>query len=108
MPGMHYIQLVEFDSSHPAQEVRGALDKWLAATSGKRTLQTAIVAVAHARPSHYWERLEYPSEAEAKRASELPETKGAYDRWVALVDGEPAFHNLDVVEHVEGAVDQRP
>jgi hypothetical protein len=99
---VRYIQLVEFDSSHPPAEIRQALDDWLAVTQGKRTLQTAIVAVDHDRPHHYWELLEYPSEHEAAAATQMPETKAAYDRWVALVDGEPAFHNLDVVEHVVG------
>ena len=31
------------------------------------------------------------------------ETKAAYQRWSSLLDGEPAFHNLDVVEQVGGA-----
>jgi hypothetical protein len=67
----------------------------------------AIVAADHERPNHYWELLEFPSEEEeeeeeANRHSELAETKAAYDRWASLLDGEPAFHNLDVVEHVEG------
>jgi hypothetical protein len=46
--------------------------------------------------------LELSSEEEANRSSELAETKAAYERWASLLDGEPAFHNLDMVEHVEG------
>jgi hypothetical protein len=99
---VRYIQLVEFDSRHPAVEIRRALDDWLAAARGKRTLQMAIVAADHERPNHYWELLEFPSQEEANRSSELAETRAAYDRWASLLDGEPAFHNLDVVEHVEG------
>jgi hypothetical protein len=99
---MRYIQLVEFHSSHPPVEVRQALDEWIAATRGKRTLESAIVAVEHDQPNHYWELLEYPSQGDAMSAIELPETRMAYERWIALVDGEPAFHNLDVVEQVEG------
>jgi hypothetical protein len=99
---MRYIQLVEFHSSHPAQEVRGALDEWISVTTGKRTLQMAIVATEHGDPGHYWELLEYPSEADAQSAGDLPETKEAYERWLALVDGSPTFHNLDVVEQVTG------
>jgi hypothetical protein len=99
---VRYIQLVEFRSSHPVDEVRRALDDWLSVTTGKRRLETAILAVEHEQPNHYWELLEYPSEEAATNASELPETKAAYDRWIVLVDGDPAFHNLDVVEQVEG------
>jgi hypothetical protein len=99
---VRYIQLVEFHSSQPPDVVRQALDEWLATTRGKRTLETAIVAVEHDAPDHFWELLEYPSEADARSASELTETMAAYERWLRLVDGEPQFHNLDVVEQVEG------
>jgi hypothetical protein len=99
---VRYIQLVEFDSSTPPEDIRKALDDWLAATAGKRKLQMAIVAAERGRPNHYWEMLEFPSEAEARRSTELPETKAAYDRWIRVLDGEPTFHDLDVVEHVQG------
>jgi hypothetical protein len=74
---MRYIQLVEFDTNH-----------------------LAAVAADHDRTNHYWEHLEYTSEEEAVRTAELPETKAAYDRWSAFLDGEPTFHNLDVVEQL--------
>lgn len=45
--------------------------------------------------------LEFSSEEEANRRSEPAETKPLDERWASLLDGEPAFHNLDVVEHVE-------
>ncbi len=99
---MRYIQLVAFHSSYPVADVRRALDDWLASTRGKLTLQSAIVAVEHDQPTHYWELLEYPSEEAARNATDLPETKVAYKRWISLVEGEPLFYNLDVVEHVEG------
>ena len=105
---MRYIQLVEFDTNHPVIEVQQALDAWLAASRGKRTLHMAVVAADHDRAHHYWELLEYSSEEEASKTAGLPETKAAYDRWSALLDGEPTFHNLDVVEQVgapEGLVD---
>jgi hypothetical protein len=100
---VRYIQLVEFDSRHPAQEIRQALDDWLAAVRGKRTLQMAIVAADHERPNHYWEWLGFPvGGGGGQQTQRAAETKAAYDRWATLLDGEPAFHNLDVVEHVEG------
>jgi hypothetical protein len=98
---MRYIQLVEFDSTEPPAAVRAALDDWLAATQGKRTLQTAIVAAERERPNHYWELLEFPSEEEATKSAELPETRAAFERWTKLLSGRPGFHNLDVVEHVD-------
>jgi hypothetical protein len=56
----------------------------------------------------YIHLLEYTSEEQAVKTAELPETKAAYDRWSGLLDGEPTFHNLDVVEQLgapEGPVD---
>ncbi len=99
---MQYIQLVEFDTSHRPDEVRRAMDTWLDASRGKRSLQMAVVAADHDRPNHYWELLEFASESKAVKIAELPDTKEAYDRWLRLLDGEPVFHNLDVVEQVGG------
>jgi len=99
---MQYIQLVEFDTSHRPDEVRQAMDTWLDASRGKRSLQMAVVAADHDRPNHYWELLEFASASKAAQIAALPETKEAYDRWLRLLDGEPVFHNLDVVEQVGG------
>jgi len=100
---MPYIQLVEFNTKHQADEVRRAFDAWLDASRGQRTLRMAVVATDHDRPNHFWELLEFASEDDAAQVAELPETKAAYQRWSSLLDGEPAFHNLDVVEQVGGA-----
>ena len=97
---MQYIQLVEFNTNHPVDEVKQALDAWLETSRGKRTLHMAVVAADHDRPNHYWELLEYTSEQDAVKTAELPETKAAFERWSSLLDGEPTFHNLDVVEQV--------
>jgi quinol monooxygenase YgiN len=104
---MQYIQLVEFNTNHPVDEVKQALDAWLVASRGKRTLHMAVVAVDHDRPNHYWELLEYVSEQEAVKTAELPETKAAFERWSRLLEGEPVFHNLDVIEQV-GAPEEGP
>jgi hypothetical protein len=99
---MPYIQLVEFDTRQPVDDVKRAMDSWLDATSGKRALRMAVVAAERDRPNHYWELLEFASEAEATRTAELPETKAALEKWTGLLDGEPTFHNLDVVEELGG------
>ena len=90
---MPYIQLVEFNTKHQADEVRRAFDAWLDASRGQRTLRMAVVATDHERPNHFWELLEFASEDDAAQVAELPETKAAYQRWSSLLDGEPAFHN---------------
>jgi quinol monooxygenase YgiN len=105
---MPYIQLVEFDTRHPVDDVKRAMDAWLDATRAERALRMAVVAADHDRPNHYWELLQYTSEAEANSASELPETKQAYQEWNNLLDGEPTFHNLDIVEQVGGPESPAP
>jgi hypothetical protein len=99
---MQYIQLVEFDASSPLDEVREAMDAWLAVSRGKRPLQMAVVAADHDRPDHYWQLLMFPSERDAAESSQLPETKWAFENWSKLLDGEPVFHNLDVVNQLGG------
>ena len=81
-------------------KVKQALDAWLEASRGKRTLHMAVVAADHDHPNHYWELLEYTSEPDAVKTAELPETKAAFELFFILLDGEPTFHNLDVVEQV--------
>lgn len=99
---MQFIQLVEFGSRSSANDLREALDTWLGESHGKRSLQMAVVAAERDNPGHYWEVLEFGSEEDAKRAVELPETKAAFERWTKLLDGEPVFHNLDVVQQFGG------
>jgi len=99
---MQYIQLVEFDASHPLKEVRETMDAWLAISRGKRTLQMAVVAADHDRPNHYWNLLMFPSERDAAESARLPETEAAFQKWSKLLDGEPMFHNLDVVAQLGG------
>ena len=74
---MPYIQLVEFNTKHQADEVRRAFDAWLDASRGQRTLRMAVVATDHDRPNHFWELLEYASEDDAAQVAEQPETKAA-------------------------------
>jgi quinol monooxygenase YgiN len=104
---MPYIQLVEFDTRHQVDEVRRAMDDWLDQSRGQRALRMAVVAVDHDRPNHYWELLEFASAEDAARNAERAETKAAFTKWSSLLDGEPTFHNLDVVEQV-GGDDQSP
>jgi hypothetical protein len=99
---VQFIQLVEFYSSRSVNELRESMDAWLGASRGKRALQMAVLAAERERPNHYWELLEYPSEEDAGRSVELAETRAAYKRWTELLEGEPVFHNLDVMEQYGG------
>lgn len=99
---MGRIQLVEFDTSRPVDELRRVIDEWLDASGGKRTVEWAMIAADGDRPNHYWELLEFASEEEAAASFATPATQAAYQRWVALLDGEPVFHHLEVVHRFGG------
>jgi hypothetical protein len=99
---VQFIQLVEFRSRTSANDLRDALDAWLGASAGKRSLQMAVIAADRDQSDHYWELLEFGSEEDASWAVELPETRAAYERWTKLLDGEPVFHNLDVMQQFGG------
>jgi quinol monooxygenase YgiN len=99
---MQHIQLVEFETSQSVDDVRDAMDEWLTTSRGKRRLQMAVVAADRDRPNHYWELLEFASAEAAAESAELPETKAALDKWSSLLDREPVFHNLDVVQQLGG------
>jgi hypothetical protein len=99
---VQFIQLVEFYSKRDVNELRDSMDAWLGASRGKRSLQMTVLAAERGRPDHYWELLEFPSEQGARDSVELPETRVAYERWTNLLDGEPEFHNLDVLEQLGG------
>jgi len=70
---MQYIQLVEFNTNRPVDEVKQALDARLETSRGRRTLLMAVVAADDDRPNHYWELLEYTSEQDAVNPSAQPD-----------------------------------
>ncbi|CAL99657.1 uncharacterized protein DUF1059 [Saccharopolyspora erythraea NRRL 2338] len=94
--GMHFVQLIEFRTTK-RDEVNQLIDEWENATGGKRTASRAVLTADHEQPNSYYEFVEFPSYDEAMRNSALPETEALSRRMRELCDGEPTFHNLDVV-----------
>lgn len=94
--GNHFVQLIEFQSSR-RDEINALMDEWEDKTGGKRTATKAVLAAEHDEPERYFEFVEFPTYERAMENSRLPETGAFAQRMRELCDGEPTFHNLDVV-----------
>jgi hypothetical protein len=93
---MSFVQIIEFRTDK-AEELDHLMDEWVEATSGRRSATRATLTVDHEHPGNYCEIVEFPSYEEAMANSKLPETDAIAQRMRAICDGEPTFHNLDVV-----------
>jgi hypothetical protein len=93
---MAFVQIIEFSTSD-IDGMRAVDEQWERDTEGRRTARRMIVAADRDRPGRYCTLVFFDSYESAMENSGLPETKAAADRYMALSDGPPVFHNLDVV-----------
>ena len=92
---MKFIQIIEYTTTKP-DEVRAALDEFLAATGGSRPNTWARATADRDRPNTYLNIVEFPSYEDAMKNSDAPETKALAEKMMKLADGPPTFRNLDV------------
>ncbi|MGG7652713.1 hypothetical protein [Kocuria rosea] len=97
---MAFIQLIEYTTSKP-EEVAGVVAEWEQASQGTRTARRVLLARDRKDPSRYWEVVSFDSYESAMENSGLPQTQEYAGRMRELMDGEPVFHDLDVVEDRE-------
>ena len=97
---MAFIQLIEYTTSKP-EEVAGVVAEWEQASQGTRTARRVLLTRDHKDPSRYYEIVSFDSYESAMENSELPQTQEYAGKMRALMDGEPVFHDLDVVEDRE-------
>ncbi|MDI3329595.1 MAG: hypothetical protein QJR09_02525 [Micrococcus sp.] len=97
---MAFIQLVEYTTSRP-DEVDGIIAEWQQAGQGKRTARRALNTRHREDPNRYCQIVFFDSYESAMENSQLPETQEFARRMAELVDGEPTFRNLDVVEDID-------
>lgn len=93
---MTFVQLIEYKTEHPEQ-MNDMMDRWLAETRGKRTATHAVLMSDREHPGTYVEFVEFPSYEDAMRNSSLPETDRFAKEMMALCEGDPVFHNLEVM-----------
>ncbi|WP_336650142.1 hypothetical protein [Kocuria rosea] len=97
---MAFIQLIKYTTSKP-EEVAGVVAEWEQASQGTRTARRVLLTRDRKDPSRYYEIVSFDSYESAMENSELPQTQEYAGRMRELMDGEPVFHDLDVVEDRE-------
>ena len=94
---MPFIQIMDMHSSK-FDEIQKLDDEWRTATTGKRTLQRSVVARDRNDPEHYVVLAFFDDYESAMVNCNLPETAEFGAKQNALVDGQMAFTDLDVIE----------
>lgn len=93
---MSFIQIEDLHTDHIA-EINELGDQWRRDTAGRRTLLSDRVYVDRNDPTHYVAINEFASYESAMVNSGLPETDAIAARFAALVTGDVAYVDLDLV-----------
>jgi len=94
---MSFVQVFEFTTSD-LDGLRQVDEEWRKATEGKRTVRREIIAADRNNPGRYFGIVFFDSYESAMENSNLPETQALAEKMMALADGQPVFHDLDVLE----------
>ena len=97
---MAFIQLIEYTTSKPEEEAE-VVAEWERASQGNRTARRVLLTQDRKDPSRYYEIVSFDSYESAMENSELPQTQEYAGKMRELMDGEPTFRDLDVVEDRE-------
>jgi hypothetical protein len=94
---MAFVQIIECTTSRP-EELQRLADEWAQATEGRSRARRGVLTADRDHPGRYVDIVFFDSFEEAMANSQLPETQDFAARMRELLDGEPTFHNLDVID----------
>ena len=94
---MSFVQVIDCRTNR-YEEIRALDAEWEAATEGRRTLRRQIVARDRNDPSRHLMFVFFDSYEDAMTNSNLPGTQEGAVKLAALMDGPPAFSDLDILE----------
>ena len=94
---MAFVQIIEFTTTK-FDEVQAVGMEWEAAAGGRAKVRRRILCRDRDQPDRYCNIVFFDSFEDAMENSDLPVTSEFSERMMALADGPPTFHNLDVVE----------
>ncbi|MDD9206775.1 hypothetical protein PU560_09890 [Georgenia sp. 10Sc9-8] len=97
---MAFIQLIEYTTSRP-EDVAEVTTEWERATRGKRSARRVLSTKHHEGSDRYCDIVFFDSYESAMENSQLPETQEYARKMGELIDGEPTYRDLDVVEDLE-------
>ena len=96
---MSFVQIIEYRTSKMA-EMDQVGKEWEAASQGKTKARRRVLGRDRNDPDRFLNIVFFDSLDEAMENSADPMTHEFAAKMMALADGEPRFHDLDVVEDV--------
>jgi hypothetical protein len=97
---MRFVQTIEFRTNR-IDEFNQLVDDWLASTEGSRIPTRGQLTRDRDRDSTYIQIVEFPSYEQAMENSNRADTTAFAEAMGKLCEGEPVFHNLDVLRDDE-------
>jgi hypothetical protein len=94
---MAFVQVIEFRFPDIAA-VREIDEQWWQTPEGKRTVRRELVARDRNDPGRYFALVFFDSYESAMENSRLPETMAAAEQYTKVSDGQPVFHDLEILE----------
>lgn len=94
---MAFAQIVECDASD-VEDIKRIEREWEEATEGERTARRVLLCQDRDRPGHLFEMVFFDSYDSAMANSQLPQTEEYAQKMREATDGEPTFHNLEIIE----------
>jgi hypothetical protein len=96
---MGFVQIIEFNTTK-IDEVRKVGEAWEAAAGSAGKARRRVMCEDRDTPGRYANIVFFDSYEEAMENSNLPTTQEFSQKMMALADGPPTFHNLDIVDDV--------
>jgi len=97
---MQFIQVIDYHTSR-FDDMQALGREWEAAAQSTTKARRRVLVRDRDDASHYLNIVFFDSYDEAMENSNDPLTQQFAGQLMALADGEPTFHNLDVIESVE-------
>jgi hypothetical protein len=94
---MAFVQIIEFQTSK-MEEVVALGNEWERAAADGRKARRRVLCEDRDNAGRYCNIVFFDSYEDAMANSNLPATQEFSKRMMALADGPPTFHNLNVIE----------
>jgi hypothetical protein len=92
-----FVQIIEYRTSK-IDEMQKVGEEWEQAAAGESKARRRVLCQDLDEPGRYFNIVFFDSKEEADANSAMPVTDEFARKMMALADGPPTFHNLDVLE----------
>lgn len=94
---MSFVQVIEYKTSD-LDAVKRVNDEWKSATEGKRTAKRIVLGKYRDQSDRVCEMVFFDSRDDAMRNNELPETQDYARKLGDVVEGDPQFFDIEIVD----------